>query len=221
MSDDNNVEDWLQTFTGKKFRIFNPTEDMIDLEDIAHSLSNICRFNGHCNKFYSVAEHCVRLSLYVCKNYNEPRKALEALFHDAPEAYYCDIPRPFKYNLPLYREFERKVEKLIFDKFKLKYPIEEWLNELDTKMLKTEKQYLMSNSSEKWFCDNYEVLDINLDVKLTENVNINQGYKKLFIDLFNCLNYCIENNVVYDCNNSLYKHVIECLKLKELENEHR
>lgn len=32
MNDDNNVEDWLQTFTGKKFRIFNPTEDMIDLE---------------------------------------------------------------------------------------------------------------------------------------------------------------------------------------------
>ena len=50
---------WLQTFTGKKIDLINPTREMVDIEDIAHSLSMICRYNGHCRDFYSVAEHSV------------------------------------------------------------------------------------------------------------------------------------------------------------------
>ena len=49
----------LDTFTGKMVSIFSPDPDTICFEDIAHSLSNMCRYNGHCNDFYSVAEHLV------------------------------------------------------------------------------------------------------------------------------------------------------------------
>lgn len=48
---------WIQTFTGKRFDFLAPHEDDVDLEDIAHSLSMQCRFNGHGRVFYSVAEH--------------------------------------------------------------------------------------------------------------------------------------------------------------------
>lgn len=67
----------------------NPRPDMIKLEDIAHHLSNTCRFSGACDPYYSVAEHSVLVSR-LCK-YPE-----YGLMHDAAEAYLWDIPRPAK-----------------------------------------------------------------------------------------------------------------------------
>jgi uncharacterized protein len=75
----------LMTFTGVDFNILSPTREDIRIKDIAHQLSNICRYNGACRTFYSVAEHCVRLSYLVPKEH-----ALWALLHDAPEAYTGD-----------------------------------------------------------------------------------------------------------------------------------
>ncbi len=54
--------DWIQTFTGKKFFPLTPDPELICIEDIAHSLSMQCRYNGHSKQFYSVAQHSVILS---------------------------------------------------------------------------------------------------------------------------------------------------------------
>lgn len=156
------AEDWMQTWSGVKFSILNPTSDMIKIEDIAHALSNICRYNGHCSRFYSVLEHSILLSQYVFDLEHNPRKGLEALLHDATEAYYCDLPRPFKYNLPLYREFEIKLEKIIASKYSLEYPMPSWLKDLDSRMLKTEKDILMNDPKLEWFCDKLEPLPIKI-----------------------------------------------------------
>lgn len=172
-------EDWMQTWSGIQFSILHPTEDMINIEDIAHSLSNICRYNGHCNRFYSVAEHSILLAEYAFSLEKNPQMALETLLHDATEAYYCDLPRPFKYNLPLYREFEIKLEKIISTKFGISYPMPYWLKELDTRMLKTEKDQLMTHKL-KWFCDDYEPLPIRIP-----NIPPNQkALKTTFIHMF-------------------------------------
>ena len=98
---------WLQTFTGKKIDLINPTSKMVDIEDIAHSLSMICRFNGHCRDFYSVAEHSVLVEsigtpvlLQFCLD--PPTLAhqrLSLLLHDAAEAYIGDITTPLKRGL--------------------------------------------------------------------------------------------------------------------------
>jgi len=61
----------------------------IDICDIAHNLSNICRFNGACPHFYSIAEHSFLISEFV-----PPRYELWALLHDAHEAYFGDITTP-------------------------------------------------------------------------------------------------------------------------------
>lgn len=84
---------WIQTYSGHRVWPFNPTapENVFCIEDIAHSLANIGRFNGHVKQFYSVAEHCVLGSQIVL-----PKFALQFLMHDAAEAYLGDVSRPVK-----------------------------------------------------------------------------------------------------------------------------
>lgn len=90
------MDPWLTTYSGRKFIVTQATEDDIFIEDIAHALSNICRFGGHCQKFYSVAEHCCRLCDIV-----EDDAKLAALLHDAPEALTgtADVPSLIKHRL--------------------------------------------------------------------------------------------------------------------------
>ena len=83
----------IVTFTGKQFDFLNPRPEDICIEDIAHALANICRYNGHTRKFYSVAEHCVRAS------YVPVGDPLDNLLHDAAEAYIGDVPTPQKQNM--------------------------------------------------------------------------------------------------------------------------
>jgi len=110
---------WLQTYTGRKIDLINPTSEMVDIEDIAHSLSMICRFNGHCRDFYSVAEHSVmvesngseiwmsheseRPSDQISMRLHPPRElmleSLCLLLHDAAEAYIGDLTTPLKRGL--------------------------------------------------------------------------------------------------------------------------
>jgi len=59
---------WIQTFIGKKFSLDNPDPALIDIVDIAHALSLLCRFNGHCTMFYPVAEHSVHVAVKLPPN---------------------------------------------------------------------------------------------------------------------------------------------------------
>lgn len=79
------------TYTGKVFDFDSPSDGPVCLEDIAHALGMLCRFNGHIRRFYSVAQHSVLVSKLV-----DPRYALLALFHDAAEAYVGDMVSPLK-----------------------------------------------------------------------------------------------------------------------------
>ena len=92
---------------------------MVDIEDIAHSLSMICRYNGHCRDFYSVSEHSVMVeamgSQILLRREAErnsgkfpspPRptseivqQSLALLLHDAAEAYIGDLTTPLKRGL--------------------------------------------------------------------------------------------------------------------------
>lgn len=108
--------DWIQTFSGGKFYPLDPRPDQVKIEDIAHALSNLCRFAGHVREFYSVAQHSVLVS-HFCK----PEFALWGLLHDAPEAYICDLPRPVKYHseLAAYKIVEKRLEEAIVKHFGL------------------------------------------------------------------------------------------------------
>lgn len=111
------VGDWIQTFTGKRFYPLDPRVDDIDIRDIAHALSMQCRYAGHCNRFYSVAEHCVLLSRFL---ESEGRLVARwALLHDASEAYILDVPRPLKPYLVNYKGIEASIMEVVAQTFGL------------------------------------------------------------------------------------------------------
>ena len=93
-----------------------PATGTIFIEDIAHALAHECRFGGHVREHYSVAQHCVLVSWHVL-----PHLRLEALLHDAAEAYLKDIPRPFKKDPAMsgYRATEKIFETAIAARFGL------------------------------------------------------------------------------------------------------
>lgn len=133
---------WIITFTGKKFYHLAPTPEMVDITDIAHALSMLCRWTGHTRFHYSVAQHSIYASHLVPKQF-----ALAALLHDSSEAYLGDMNRPLKHFTaagPAYREIEEKVEAVIFGKFGVPFPLPEEVKEADTQMLYAEKAQLMT-----------------------------------------------------------------------------
>jgi hypothetical protein len=110
-------------------------EDIV-IEDIVHCLSNICRYCGHSNQFYSVAEH----SLLMAQEF--PEHAAIALFHDAAEVYFGDIPRPIKNMLPNYKQHEHYLLSMIFEKYavmNLDQVVLNTIEEMDIFMLWHEK----------------------------------------------------------------------------------
>ena len=95
--------EYFETFTGKHFYLLNPRPEDVCIEDIAHSLARTCRYGGHVRvENYSVAEHSCLMAEYVMGLVASGRytrlDALEALMHDAGEAYYGDIKRPIKHE---------------------------------------------------------------------------------------------------------------------------
>jgi len=151
--DDFFLGDYIDTYSGLRMYPLDPRPDMVCFEDIAHALSQQCRFAGHTSKFYSVAEHCVHVSRQVPEVY-----AQAALMHDAAEAYLMDIPRPLKQflwympnalSMQHYKAYETALLRVITDRFKLKWP---WdglpleVTEADCRMLSTEYMALVNEN---------------------------------------------------------------------------
>ncbi len=136
----------MLTYSGEFVDLANPKVSDIRLRDIAHALSNICRFHGQSEDFYSVAQHAVNCSLVV-----DERWALEALHHDDSEAYLNDIGRPLKGMLSEYRAIETAWGKKISEAFSLDMEDESCYNEIkraDNVVLLAEFRDLMHNSEE-------------------------------------------------------------------------
>jgi hypothetical protein len=150
-------DNFIRTFTGGKFWPLNPRAVDVRIEDVAHSLSQLCRFTGHTRLPYSVAEHSVRVSWLVAahmlnaKVYAEAiPAALWGLLHDASEAYLTDLPSPLKRSPhlgPLYRGYESLVMEAVIERFALlpKEPV--LVKACDRIMLATEERDLMKNST--------------------------------------------------------------------------
>lgn len=123
---------WIQTYTGRAFDLLEPTPEQIDPLDIAHALSNLCRFTGHVRVFYSVAQHSCLVAEIVrdlCKGAIGDEcpdvVLLGALLHDAPEAYIGDVSTPLKRalrgegQLSEYDAIEERITRTIRDRFGL------------------------------------------------------------------------------------------------------
>ena len=139
-----NNERAIRTVTGKSIDVFDPDFDSICIEDIAHGLSNNCRFAGQVKEFYSVAEHSIWMAERA-----KPEDKLEALMHDGSEAYMLDLPKPIKNSMLEYQEVEYHLMKAISIKFGFSYPINENVKELDKMALDFERENKMKQNSFK------------------------------------------------------------------------
>lgn len=136
---------WLLTHSGKHLDLVDPQPAMIDILDIAKGLSREARFAGQTRAFYSVAQHSVLTSQVVPDEF-----ALEALLHDASEAYIKDIPRPLKQLLPDYRQVEARVQGAIRARFGLPAEQSREVSTADVILLATERRDLMPDDATDW-----------------------------------------------------------------------
>ena len=107
----------IMTYTKKMFDPLHPNAELIDIEDIAHALSMLCRANGHFKSFYSVAQHSINCMKEAKARGYSDRIQLACLLHDASEAYLSDVTRPVKAELPRYKEIEAPLQETIWNKW--------------------------------------------------------------------------------------------------------
>jgi len=105
--------------SGKDFNYKGFFSQDIDITDIAHSLSHLCRFTGHTNVFYSVAQHSLLVS---AKLDGSPQERLVGLLHDAAEAYTNDLSSPLKAYLEArdnfaYRDLQAAITRSVYLRF--------------------------------------------------------------------------------------------------------
>ena len=139
----------MQVASGQPHYILDPRPGDFDLREIAHSLSMLCRFNGHCRRFYSVAQHSVLVSRLVPEKW-----AIHGLLHDAAEAYIGDMIRPLKghHSLSGFRTIEAAHEDAIWRQFGLEWDEDAWfyVGAADDLALAIEQRDVMARSVLLW-----------------------------------------------------------------------
>jgi hypothetical protein len=139
------VKPTILTASGVSFNLLEPDISTVNIYDIAHGLSHLCRFTGHTKTFYSVAEHSLHCSYLV-----EQEHALCALLHDATEAFVGDVSTPLKSLLPDYRAIEDHLWFALATRFHMPMELPASVKRADLTMLATEKRDLMPGTAEVW-----------------------------------------------------------------------
>lgn len=134
---------WIQTNSIKKFDILNPRPEMVDINDIANSLSHLCRYNGHSNKMYTVAHHSVLVAKTLELMGESPEVVFWGLCHDFSEAYCGDMPYPLKSHPSMapFREAEARIVAAICEKFKIKGDEPDIVKAVDRGMVAYEREH--------------------------------------------------------------------------------
>jgi 5'-deoxynucleotidase YfbR-like HD superfamily hydrolase len=141
-------KDCIRTNSGLYINIFDPSPEMICIEDIAHGLARQPRFAGHLNRHYSVAQHSIH-----CYERALPENKMVALLHDASEAYMLDMPTPIKARMPEYKEHEHHLMSVIAKKFGFVYPYNHpEIKEIDTLMVNLEWDMLVEKNDMSFKC---------------------------------------------------------------------
>ena len=115
---------WQRMLSGRRLDLIDPSPLDIEIEDIAHGLARVARWNGQTigDNAFSVAQHSIiveQIASFLKPNLT-PQERMMALLHDAPEFVIGDMISPFKNALGIdYRIFEDKLERAIHLRFGL------------------------------------------------------------------------------------------------------
>jgi hypothetical protein len=140
----------IQFFSGAFFDPFDPDPSLITIEDVAHSLAQIARYQGHLKRFagltYTVAHH----SLLVCHLTPDPHK-LPSLGHDSPDSSLGDLGSPIKYHPRLsgFLELERELKGVYAKALGWPFPYPPETKRADTVALWAEARVL-HHGTDRW-----------------------------------------------------------------------
>ena len=115
---------WQRMLSGRRLDLLDPSPLDIEVEDIAHGLARVARWNGQTfgDHAYSVAQHSLLVERIFRLQQPEarPRERLAALLHDAPEYVIGDMISPFKAVIDTaYREVEERLSAAVRLRFGL------------------------------------------------------------------------------------------------------
>jgi uncharacterized protein len=115
---------WQRMLSGRRLDLLDPSPLDIEIEDIAHGLARVARWNGQTrgDHSFSVAQHCclVEAIFKHCNSLSSKPQRLVALLHDAPEYVIGDMISPFKAALGMdYKAFEHRLMAAIHVRFGL------------------------------------------------------------------------------------------------------
>ncbi|EJF75214.1 HD family hydrolase [Bartonella alsatica] len=124
LSQNGETRAWQRMLSGRRLDLLNPSPFDVEIEDIAHGLARVARWNGqtHGNYAYSVAQHSLLVEQIFQKLYPQSRscECLCALLHDAPEYVIGDIISPFKAVIGRqYEIIEKRIQDAIHMRFAL------------------------------------------------------------------------------------------------------
>jgi len=137
---------WQRMLSGRRLDLLDPSPLDIEIEDIAHGLARVARWNGQTrgDHTFSVADHSLLVEAIAndLDSALSKEHALAALLHDAPEYVIGDLISPFKAALSIdYRAFEAKLLAAIHLRFGLPADLPEAVNRLIKRADKIDAYY--------------------------------------------------------------------------------
>jgi hypothetical protein len=144
---------FITTHSGLYVDVLEPDIDKLLLADVIHSLSLTCRFNGHCDYFYSTLQH----SLNVAELCSSAEAKRAGLVHEFAEAVYGDVVTPLKYSIHLdnYRLLEKNLQRLLYMRLLGKATVPAQVKHADTVCFLAEAYTLNKTLFFAYLRDNY------------------------------------------------------------------
>ncbi len=161
-------------FGGDSYNLLNFDAKHINVEKMAHSLSQQVRYIGNIYGFYSIAQH----SWYIAHNFlvrGEIDKALQGLFHDGSEHFVSDVQAPLKRLIQrdskIFQQIEPDIEAKIAAHFGFKYPYDEDVMAVDKNMAIWELENMIKNNNfnDYWLPEKAKAMFINMYKMIREH----------------------------------------------------
>lgn len=170
---------YIITYTQKHMDPLDPHPEEIDIHDIAHALSLLCRGNGQVKTFFSVAQHCIYCALEAEKRGYSPSVILGCLLHDGSEAYMADVPRPLKLSMIEYQKAENRLLDMIYHKF-INKPLSEkelmQIKEIDDDLLYFDLTELLNEKPNR----EKPLMHVHIDHTFTSFEDVEKQYLMLY-----------------------------------------
>jgi len=156
----------LQSYNCQVVDLLHPQPSDYNLDEIANSLSKLCRFTGQILPLYTVAQHSVLCARMAQEDPRCDKDDVKwALLHDASESFLGDVSSPVKALLPEYRRIENLHMAAVARRFGLAEGIPPVVKEIDRRMTVTERNRFYCEITEVW--DDWKCVDPFFNLEIT------------------------------------------------------